>query len=227
MVERLRHLIDEVLNSKIKQQEYEMRALQAQINPHFLYTSLSLINGRALMAGQDDIGRMARLLSTFYRTTLNKGKNTISVRDELENVRSYISIQFIMHSDNFDVTYAIDENALPLTMINLLLQPLVENAIMHGIDHREAPGRGKLQISCRCCGDQLIFSVSDNGPGIPAEKLDSILTSDSAGYGIQNVHHRIQLFYGDGYGLRYESRIGEGTTVYLTLPQTITPSPTP
>ena len=177
MVGQLRHLIDEVLKSKIKQQEYEMRALQAQINPHFLYNSLSLINGRALMAGQEDIGRMARLLSTFYRTTLNKGKNTIAVRDELENVRSYISIQFIMHSDNFDVTYDIDEEALPLTMINLLLQPLVENAIMHGIDHREAPGRGALTISCHCPGENIVFTVSDNGPGIPPQKLERILTS--------------------------------------------------
>ncbi len=227
MVEQLRHLIDEVLKSKIKQQEYEMRALQAQINPHFLYNSLSLINGRALMAGQDDIGQMARLLSTFYRTTLNKGRNTIFVKDELENVRSYISIQFIMHSDSFDVTYDIDADALPLTMINLLLQPLVENAIMHGIDHREAPGRGSLAISCHCSNGNLIFTVSDNGPGIPAEKLGSILTSDSSGYGIQNVHHRIQLFYGPEYGLHYESRPGEGTMASLTLPQSITPSPSP
>lgn len=221
MVKQLHHLVEEVLKSKILQQEYEMRALQAQINPHFLYNSLSLINGRALMAGQDDISRMAQLLSTFYRTTLNKGKNTISVRDELENIRSYINIQFIMHSDSFDVTYDIDEGALDFTMINLLLQPLVENAIMHGIDHRETPGRGILTIACALDHGCIRFTVRDNGPGIPKEKLEGILTFTSTGYGIQNVHHRVQLFYGQDYGLHFESTPGQGTTVTLTLPQQI------
>lgn len=219
MVQQLHHLVNEVLKSKILQQEYEMRALQAQINPHFLYNSLSLINSRALMADQEEISQMARLLSTFYRTTLNKGKNTISVKDELENIRSYISIQFLMHSNSFDVIYDIDEDILSLTMINLLLQPLVENAIMHGIDHRELPGRGLLHITGNLKGDTIQFQVSDNGPGIPKEQLSHILTSDSGGYGIQNVHHRIQLFYGPSYGLHYQSDEGVGTIATLVIPR--------
>lgn len=212
-------LLSRVLVSPIEllTQKYEMKALQAQINPHFLYNSLSLINSKALMAGQEDIGKMAQLLSTFYRTTLNKGKNIITVANELENIKSYINIQFIMHSDSFDVSYDLDESTYSCTMINLLLQPLVENAIIHGIDLLEAPKRGLLSISCRRAGQNIIFEISDNGPGIPPQKLDTILLSQSSGYGIQNVHHRIQLFYGAAYGLSYHSSQA-GTTVTVTIP---------
>ncbi|MGN6711271.1 sensor histidine kinase [Anaerocolumna jejuensis] len=218
MVSRIQYLIDEVYKSKITQQEYEMKALQAQINPHFLYNSLSLINGKAIMAEQEDISRMAQLLSTFYRTTLNKGKNLISVHDELENTRSYISIQSMMHSNSFDVVYEIDESALSLVMINLLLQPLTENAIIHGIDHKETPGRGLLTISLTRSAALLIFTVSDNGCGMKDETLSRLLTSETNGYGAHNVHQRVQLYYGAEFGLKYESRVNEGTTVWLTIP---------
>ncbi|SHO44438.1 sensor histidine kinase [Anaerocolumna xylanovorans] len=218
MVSRIQYLIDEVYKSKITQQEYEMKALQAQINPHFLYNSLSLINGKAIMAEQEDISRMAQLLSTFYRTTLNKGKNLISVHDELENTKSYISIQNMMHSNSFDVVYDIDEAALSLVMINLLLQPLTENAIVHGIDHKETPGRGMLILSCKRTDSLLTFTVSDNGCGMKEETLSRLLTSETNGYGAYNVHQRIQLYYGAEYGLRYESKVNKGTTVWLTIP---------
>lgn len=217
MVNQLRHLIDEVLRSKIAQQKYEMRALQAQINPHFLYNSLSLINDKAIMSDQDEISEMAQLLSTFYRTTLNKGKNITTVRDELANIRSYISIQFIMHSDSFDVIYDIDEDVLACQMVNLLLQPLVENAIMHGIDYKEDQQRGILRISCRLEENTLIFIIQDNGNGMTVEKCESILTEKSRGYGVQNVHHRIQLVYGTNYGLTYESTLEEGTRVVVRI----------
>jgi two-component system, sensor histidine kinase YesM len=218
MVSRIQYLIDEVYKSRIAEQEYEMKALQAQINPHFLYNSLSLINGKAIMAEQEDISRMAKLLSTFYRTTLNKGRNLISVCDELENTKSYISIQSMMHSNSFDVVYDIDENVLSLVMINLLLQPLAENAIVHGIDHKESPGKGLLKISCKKNGSLLIFCISDNGCGISEETLSTILNSETEGYGVQNVHKRAQLYYGKEYGLRYESSLESGTRVWLTIP---------
>lgn len=227
MVARLHHLVDEVLTGKIKQQEYEMQALQAQINPHFLYNSLSLINGKAILADQPEISRMSQLLSTFYRTTLNKGRNMTTVRDELANVRSYIEIQLLMHSDSFRVVYEIDESALSCQMIHLLLQPLVENAIMHGIDHIATGQPGLLSITCRADEELLQFHIRDNGPGIPQEKLPSILTSASSGYGIQNVHQRIQLFYGNAYGLAYDSAPGQGTGVSLTIPRKAEPETIP
>lgn len=225
MVSRIQYLIDEVYKSKIAQQEYEMKALQAQINPHFLYNSLSLINGKAIMADQEDISRMAQLLSTFYRTTLNKGRSLISVRDELENTKSYVSIQSMMHSNSFDVIYDIDEAALSFTMINLLLQPLVENAISHGIDHKETPGRGLLTISCKAEESLLTFTVSDNGCGMKETTLSHLLTSETNGYGAHNVHQRVRLYYGENFGLKYESKENEGTTVRLTLPAPAKASP--
>ncbi len=218
MVERLKYLIDEVLKSKIAQQEYEMKALQAQINPHFLYNSLSLINGKAIISGQEDISQMAQLLSTFYRTTLNKGKNFTTVKDELQNTLSYAKIQRIMHSNSFDIVYDIDETVYPIHMPNLLLQPLVENAIMHGIDHKETPDKGILTIFCHKEDQLLVFKVLDNGSGMDAEQCSNILTAESTGYGIQNVHHRIQLYYGEEYGLCYTSTKGLGTCATLTLP---------
>jgi two-component system sensor histidine kinase YesM len=219
MVHRIRYLVDEVLKSKIAQQEYEMKALQAQINPHFLYNSLSLINGKAIISDQEEISQMAQLLTTFYRTTLNKGKNLITVNDELENTRSYISIQSMMHSNSYDVIYDIDQSLLSYTMINLLLQPLVENAISHGIDHKITPGRGLLKITSTSDASNLVFIVYDNGCGMEDEKQKSILTKETTGYGVQNVHHRVQLYYGTEFGLRYESKVNEGTTVWLTIPK--------
>lgn len=223
MVERLKHLIDEVLKSKIKQQEYEMKALQAQINPHFLYNSLSLINGKALLAGQNDISQMALLLSTFYRTTLNKGKSFTTVNDELKNTLSYAQIQNIMHSNSFDIVYDIDENLFSYPIPNLLLQPLVENAIIHGIDHKETLDKGILTISCYQEDSLLIFKVLDNGCGMSEEQCRNILISESSGYGIQNVHHRVQLYYGSEYGLHYNSTKGVGTCATLTLTTVLQP----
>ncbi len=219
MVHKLQEMINEVYKSKIAQQEYEMKALQAQINPHFFYNSLSLINSKAIIAEQEDISQMAQLLSTFYRTTLNKGKNTISVREELENTTSYIQIQRMMHSNSFDVHYKIDKEILDYTMLNLLLQPLAENAINHGIDHKESPGIGVLTITAIQSDKNLIFKVSDNGCGMDPETLKTILTTKTKGYGVQNVHHRVQLTYGPEYGLTYKSRWMEGTTVTLTIPK--------
>jgi two-component system, sensor histidine kinase YesM len=219
MVHKLQEMINEVYKSKIAEQQYEMKALQAQINPHFFYNSLSLINSKAIIAEQEDISKMAQLLSTFYRTTLNRGKNTISVREELENTTSYIQIQRMMHSDSFDVRCEIDEEILDYTMLNLLLQPLVENAINHGIDHKESPGKAVLTITAKQTDNTLIFKVSDNGCGMDLEMLESILTTKTKGYGVQNVHHRVQLTYGAEYGLAYTSKWMEGTTVTLTIPK--------
>jgi len=219
MVERLNRLIDQLIREKVLQKEYEMKALQAQINPHFLYNSLSLINSRAILADQTEISQMARFLSTFYRTTLNKGKSTTCVRDEMENVRSYVSIQLLMHEDAFDVAYEIPEALLDCPMPNLLLQPLVENAIFHGLDCIESGQRGRLRITAWLDENTLVFRISDNGPGIPPEKLHSLLLAGAEdGYGVRNVHQRVQLLCGSEYGLSYESQQGVGTTAVLRLP---------
>lgn len=218
MVKKLNYLINEVYKSKIAQQKYEMEALQAQINPHFLYNSLSLINSKAILCEQEDISQMSLLLSTFYRTTLNKGKNITSVKDELENIRSYCSIQSLLHSNSFEINYRIDETAYKYEMINLLLQPLVENSIIHGINHITDDRRGKLDISCSLDIDGIIFAISDNGCGIDKNKLSTLLNHNSNSYGVQNVNKRIKLYYGENYGLNYVSQLNIGTTVTFKIP---------
>lgn len=221
MVIQLNHLINEVLIAQIEQQKYELRSLQSQINPHFLYNSLSLINVQAIMAKQTGISQMAQLLSTFYRTMLNKGKSITTIRDELENTKSYVTIQQIMHSYSFDVTYDIDERALPFSVLNLIIQPLAENAILHGLDHRQTPDKGMLTISCRLEDDSIIFNVIDNGCGMTESDCSAILMADSNGYGVQNVHRRLLLYYGNGCGLSYRSILGSGTCATLKLTKII------
>ncbi|MBD5515083.1 MAG: sensor histidine kinase [Lachnospiraceae bacterium] len=221
MVYTINNLINEVLLSKIRQQKYEIEILQSQINPHFLYNSLSLINSKAIIAGQNDISQMARLLSTFYRTMLNKGQQITTIASELENTKSYIAIQQMMHSQSFDVVYDIDENILDYPIPNLLLQPLAENAIIHGLDHRELPGRAILSISCYQEGQDIIFKVMDNGCGMSDEECEQILTKDSKGYGVKNVHQRIQLYYGTEYGLTYHSTKGMGTYALIKISRKI------
>lgn len=218
MIQRINHLVNEVLKAQILQQEQELRILQAQINPHFLYNALSLINSKAIISGQKDIGKMALFLATFYRTALNNGKDIISVKNELENIQSYINIQLLMHSHSFDVEYHIEEDILSFEIINLLLQPLVENAIIHGIDRKEDTKKGLLKITGMKSQNQLIFHIFDNGPGISENRLSQILDYDTDGYGVKNIHKRIQLFFGKQYGLHYESQPGTGTLAILTLP---------
>lgn len=217
MVDNTKMLIDKVYVEEIARKEYEMKALQAQINPHFLYNALSLINWRAIRLRATDISEMAQLLSTFYRTTLNKGDNIISVSDEILNVQSYIQIQLNMHSNSFEVEYQIDDAIRSYYMPNLMLQPLIENAILHGIENREEDG-GKILLSGMIEKDCILFHVQDNGIGIEQERLPLLLQSQSKGYGLKNVHERAKVMYGPEYGLAIESAIGVGTIVTLRFP---------
>ena len=221
MMDRIHYLVNEVYKNKIARQEYEMKMLQAQINPHFLYNSLSLINWKAIMADQTEISEMAQLLSTFYRTTLNKGKSVTTVKGEWDNTCSYIRIQSIMHSGKFDVEQHVKASMMDCEMLNLILQPLVENAIGHGLDHKEGNGKKKLWVSGREAGDVLEFEVKDNGCGIPEEDIEAVLHTQTKGYGLSNVNHRIKLYYGEAYGLQMESRLGEGTRVLVRIPKKI------
>lgn len=211
-------LITEVYESKITQKKHEMKALQNQINPHFLYNSLSLINWKALENGSRDISDITLALSNFYRTSLNKGRNTLSVSDEISNVKSYIAIQLVMHDNEFDVEYDIAEEILHYEMLNLILQPIVENAIEHGIDLKQDDERGKIVIKGWREEDKIYISVSDNGVGMDEEKAKAIITQKSKGYGIRNVNERIQLYYGEEYCLDVKSKPGDGTCITVCVP---------
>jgi len=218
MLGRINELIREMYQNKIVQKEAEMKALQSQINPHFLYNSLSIINWKAVQLGADDIGRIVTSLSRFYRTALNKGSNVIAVRDEIANVISYLDIQLIMHDYSFDVDYAIDDGIYEFDMIHLVLQPIVENAIEHGIDLK-TDGRGLLAIRGAADGDEIVITIEDNGPGIEPDVRKQLLTAQTEGYGLKNVQERIRLFFGEPYGIEIESEAGAGTRMRVRFPK--------
>lgn len=220
MLGEINRLIHEVYESKLTQRKSEMTALQAQINPHFLYNSLSLINWKALEAGQQDISKITLALSSFYRTSLNRGKNVLTIEKEIENMKSYLAIQLCMHDNDFDVIMDIDETILPYQTLNLLLQPLVENAIDHGIDLKEE-GRGYIKIIGRKDDKNIYLTVEDNGVGIEPEILSSILEFKTKGYGVRNVNQRIRLYYGEEYCLKIESEAGKGTKCTINIPQVL------
>ena len=217
MMKRIRTLINEVYLSKITQKEAELKALQAQINPHFLYNTLSLINWKALAAGEEDISRMTLALSTFYRTALNRGRNVLQVEAELSNTRAYLEIQSMLHDGDFDYEIEAQPEILQCESLNLILQPLVENAIHHGIEEK-TDGRGKITVRGWKEDNCVWFMVEDNGVGMEQEVADKILTMESKGYGVRNVDERIRLCYGEKYAMKVESVVGKGTKMTIHFP---------
>ena len=217
MMKRIRTLINEVYLSKITQKEAELKALQAQINPHFLYNTLSLINWKALAAGEEDISRMILALSTFYRTALNRGRNVLQVETELSNTRAYLEIQSMLHDGDFDYEIEAQTEILQCESLNLILQPLVENAIHHGIEEK-TDGRGKITVRGWKEDNCVWFMVEDNGVGMEQEVADKILTMESKGYGVRNVDERIRLCYGEKYAMKVESVVGKGTKMTIHFP---------
>ena len=217
MMKQIRTLINEVYLSKITQKEAELKALQAQINPHFLYNTLSLINWKALAAGEEDISRMTLALSTFYRTALNRGRNVLQVETELSNTRAYLEIQSMLHDGDFDYEIEAQTEILQCESLNLILQPLVENAIHHGIEEK-TDGRGKITVRGWKEDNCVWFMVEDNGVGMEQEVADKILTMESKGYGVRNVDERIRLCYGEKYAMKVESVVGKGTKMTIHFP---------
>ena len=218
MMDQMNHLISEVYEGKIKLQNSEMKALQAQINPHFLYNSLSIINWKAIEAGEDEISRVTLALSTYYRTSLNRGETMTTVESEVSNIRAYLRIQLIMHDNSFQVREKIDQELCGYEIPKLILQPLVENAIDHGLDMSEKAEK-ILEVSVQGDGNDIVFCVKDNGVGMEQQKTEQILTYQSSGYGVRNVSERIQVLYGKDGSMKVKSTPGEGTEVIIRIPK--------
>ncbi len=217
MVFRLNELIQESYASKIFQKETELKALQSQIKPHFLYNTLSFINWEAVKSGQTLISHVVTSMSKFYRTTLNKGDHLIPAKDELDTVKSYLDILLIMNDHGFDVVYEIDESVYSGTVLNMTLQPIVENAVMHGIQKKDS-GRGVLRVKAAAVGQAIEFTIEDNGPGMDERTIGNLLSEASGGYGLKNVNQRLKLYFGTQYALRIESEPGRGTKMKVAVP---------
>ena len=204
MLSTIRALLERTRDDERRLASLEARALRAQIDPHFLYNTLSFINWKCIRAGQDEISDVVEQLSTFYRTCLNQGHELTTVSTEVANITAYVNIQLRLHDDRFRVRYDIPQTLMSYPMPGFVLQPLVENAVLHGLDQRRE--NGELFIGLRREGEDLVFTVRDNGPGLSAElieKLNGSAPADNAkGYGVKNVNDRIRLIYGEDYGIR-------------------------
>ncbi len=216
MTQRLDSLIHTVYEKEIQQKRFELKALQAQINPHFLYNTLQTVNWIAIDNDADEISELVINLSNFYRATLNNNEEETTISDELKMVKSYLDIEKIVLGDRFDVEFDIDNSILNRSIIHLILQPLTENAIEHSIKHLKNR-HGLIKITAHRVHNNLVFTVSDNGPGIDESKVETLLTKTSHGYGLKNVNERIKLRYGNDYGLQLTSAC-EPTTFTITLP---------
>lgn len=219
MVNRIKELIEEVYLTKIKKKEAELDALQSQINPHFLYNTLDIAYWSSRMEDAPITEEIISNLSNFFKLGLNKGKEVTTIRKEVEHLNSYLYIQLLRYDEKPEILVKVDETLYDYKLIKLILQPLVENALLHGISDMDVGGR--VEVKGREEGNDIIFEVKDNGKGIESSRLATIFDEDSKheSYGLKNVQDRIKIYYGEEYGLTIESELNLGTTVKIRIPK--------
>ncbi|CQR54689.1 sensor histidine kinase [Paenibacillus riograndensis] len=216
MATNIQELINSVYVQGIQKKQAELEALQAQINPHFLYNTLSTISSLANLGEIEKVTGMVQGLSRFYRLTLNQGNVYIELEKELEQVATYLDIQRVKYADAFTVYVDVEEEILHMQVIKLVLQPFVENVFKHAWFGETIA----IRLTGRRVGDNIELKVIDNGIGMRPEDIKRMMQgpSQAGGYGVKNVNERIKLRYGDDYGVTIASFFGAGTTVRLLLP---------
>jgi len=221
MIQRIKVLINNVYDEQRKKREYELALIQSQIKPHFLYNTLDVIYVLAEMNKIDGVKKTTKALADFYRSVLSNGREIITIEEEIKIVKEYLFIQRIRFSDVFDFDIDINEDILKNYIVKLTVQPIVENAIYHGL--RKKGTFGKIVIKGYSLNDRIIIKVIDDGIGISEENLNEILNNknvkEKGSFGIYSVHDRIRLFFGEKYGLDIKSKLGEGTEVTISLPK--------
>ncbi|MDD3503479.1 MAG: sensor histidine kinase [Eubacteriales bacterium] len=221
MISQIQQLMNQVIDDHHKLRKSEMKALQAQINPHFLYNTLDSIVWLAEDGDNQSVVTMVSALARFFRLSISGGHDLITIADELRHAENYLIIQSIRYKDRFDYVFDADESILDCRTVKILLQPVLENAIHHGIE--KSVDFGHIVVQVRDMGDKIMMRVSDNGLGMSQETLNKIFEinpSRSSGIGVKNVHQRIQLYFGKEYGLKISSELEEGTTVEIWLSKT-------
>jgi len=218
MTSRLNGLLQEVISAQNRQKEEALKVLEAQINPHFLYNTLGIIRWEALDMGNEKLCNLVDAMTTFYRRVLNKGKPIIKVRDEIEHVRAYVSIQQIRYREVVQVKWDIDSEVLDFYTIKLLLQPIVENSYIHGMI--TSANARKLWISAKYDNDCIVYQVRDNGVGMSEVELKSVLEENgkNIGIGLRYIKEMVRHYYGDNGKFHVESEKGKGTTVTIKIP---------
>ena len=221
MIERIRGLMSQIITEQEAKRKNELKALQAQINPHFLYNTLDSIIWMNENNNHEGVSAMTAALAKLFRISISKGSEVILVKEEVEHAISYLTIQKMRYKNKFRYSIDMQEGLGEYKTLKLLLQPIIENAIYHGINN--IPDEGRIDISVYSEDDTLVYKVSDNGYGIDEEKLRNIfkkesLSKHSSGVGLKNVNERIRLYYGEDYGISIDSQPEIGTTVYIRIP---------
>jgi len=216
MMKRIQELMELNAEESESKRKLELYALQVQINPHFLYNTLDAIAWLAKLKQQPEIERLALALARFFRISLHKGDKFITVEEEFQIIKNFIEIELIRFPDKFDIEYVIDPEIKNEQIMKLILQPIVENAIKHGISGMEE--KGHISVKARCEGEFIYFEVIDDGLGFEVEKgYTPKYSMSSSGYGIKNVDERIKLEYGEDCGVTVESKPNNGTKVTLKI----------
>jgi two-component system sensor histidine kinase YesM len=220
-----------LLENSVKEQEQikiaELRALQAQINPHFLYNTLDSIVWLAETKKSNEVIQIVNALTKFFRITLSKGRDWITIRDEVEHIRSYLIIQQMRYRDILEFDFHVNEEIMNCLMLKMTLQPIVENALYHGIKNKRGKGCIRIQGDFGPHGT-IVFTIADNGAGMTEETENRLRASlerpiteglpEHTGYGLKNVHQRLRLYYGEPYGIAIRTERGQGTEISVNIP---------
>jgi two-component system sensor histidine kinase YesM len=221
MTSRIRQLLRQIVEEQRQLQEIELKALHAQIKPHFLYNTLDSIHWLAAVNEQQEISTIVKALAGFYRICLSQGRDMISLRTELEHVQHYLVIQRIRYNDLFEYEQAVPEKLLNIMLPKMTLQPLVENAIYHGLRGKRVSG--KIAITARALDGIVSIDVADDGSGMTRDKLKEMNQmsgdSESSSYGLKNVNQRLKLTFGDEYGLVFRNNSMGGLTCTVRIPE--------
>ena len=220
MVLKIQKLMDTVRGEEINLRKTELRALQAQINPHFLYNTLDSISWMCERGKNAEAVQMVNALARLFRISISRGHELIPIRSELQHAESYLQIQSYRYKNQFTYSFEADEDCLDYLCNKITLQPIIENAIYHGINGLVDEGR--ISVRLRADGDDVVFTVEDNGTGMDGAQIEAIMSkehSDSAGIGIKNVNDRLKIYFGGRYGIQIDSTPDEGTRVYIRMPK--------
>lgn len=224
MIGQIGELVENIKTEQQNLRNTELKLLQAQINPHFLYNTLDTIIWQAEAGKNEEVVQMVTSLSDFFRTSLSEGRDYITVKEEISHIRSYLKIQRFRYRDILEYEINVPEEFYAYSILKLTLQPLIENALYHGIKNKR--GVGKITISAETADGDLIFLVADNGIGMKEEQLGRLIhkvkdkrnnVQESGGFGLANVEERIRLNYGEEYGLDFKSCYGVGTEVMVKI----------
>ncbi len=230
MVSRIRELMAQNTREQDQKRKSDLKALQAQINPHFLYNTLDSIIWMGEMGQNREVVQMTSALSKLFRISISKGREIITINEEIAHVQSYLTIQEMRYKDKFRYLIDIDPAIHELLILKITLQPLVENAIYHGI--KEVDRQGFISITGHVEDDLIILTVTDNGRGMDEKELQELVRGIEAageepvqlsrqGMGVRNVHERIKLYFGEDYGLSFSSEPGMGTSITVRIPDHI------